>query len=117
MKKQEHIEANAKYISDDSLAALEQIPEAAWQAVCEIADDEHGWQELGIECAVAATHETLEDFDNSRMNHWAERGKRSEVEFDNFVGRNYVGFQTTKGQRRSQMLVIDCGDIRIALTA
>lgn len=45
MKKQEHIEANAKYISDDSLAALEQIPEAAWQAVCEIADDEHGWQE------------------------------------------------------------------------
>lgn len=112
MTKQEHIEANAKYISDDSLAALEQAPESAWETI-QAAADALDASDIGTDCEVAATHETMEDFENSRLTAWAERGKR--VAGEGFV--IYENFQITKGARRQSLAVIDCGEIRIALTA
>jgi len=112
MTKQQHIEANAKYISDESLAALDQAPESAWSAI-QAAADAIDASDIGTDCEVAATAETMEDFDNSRMTCWTERGKR--VAGNGFVV--YENIQIAKGERRQNVAVIDCGEIRIALTA
>ena len=106
-----HLAENSDYIGEDSLAAMEQIPESAW-AMVQAAANALGASDIGIDCEVAATHETLEDFDNSRLG-WSERGKRTQGE--GFI--TYQNVQIAKGRRRDNIAVIDCGEIRIALTA
>lgn len=113
MTKQDYIEANGTHISDDSLAAIEQIPENAWAAV-QAAADLIDASNIGLDCEVAATHETIEDFQKSRNKHWAERGQTLTATLD---GRAWKNIQIAKGQRRQSLAVIDCGEIRIALTA
>jgi hypothetical protein len=116
MTKQELISENTDHMTDESLAAIEQIPEAAWDSVTTIALDENGWDEIGLNCDVSITHETLEDFDNSRINHWSERGQRSEIEANGFKAIGYSGLQIAKGQQRKEMIVVDCGDVRACLS-
>jgi hypothetical protein len=112
MTKQELISENEKHMTNESLAAITSAPEAAWETIVAAAAAIDA-EDIGIDCEAATTHETMEDFDNSRMNHWSERGKR--VAGSGFVV--YENIQITKGQRRQRLAVIDCGDFRLCLTA
>ena len=112
MSKQELISENGKHMTDESLAAIEQIADAdfaALQAAAEAIDA----SDIGIDCEVAITRETLKDFENSRATKWAEKGKRTQGE--GFI--TYENIQLTKGERRQTLAVIDCGDFRACLTA
>jgi hypothetical protein len=112
MDKAIYLSENSKYIDDDSLAAIEQIPADKWATVMAAAEAIDA-ADIGLDCTVAATRETLDDFEDSRAKHWAERGKC--VRGDGFSA--YSNIQIAKGRRRQSLAVIDCGDIRIALTA
>jgi hypothetical protein len=112
MTKQELISENEKHMTNESLAAITSAPESAWAAIIAAAASIEA-EDIGIDCEAATTHETLEDFDNSRVSAWAERGKRTQGE--GFI--TYENIQIAKGQRRQSLAVVDCGDFRIALTA
>lgn len=108
-----------KYVSEDNAASIESLPEAAWAAMVEAWNDYNGSDDAtpGIDCSVAATHETLADFDATRAIHWSECGTREEATFGGFHAVKYERFQLRRGQpRRDVMIVIDLGDIRAALT-
>jgi hypothetical protein len=110
----EYLAENADWL-DENAADIEQIPAEAWPIIRAIALDEGGWDEPGIDCDVAITHETLSDFDASRINHWNERGTREEIEAA-LPATRYVSFQLAKGQQRREMIVVDCGDLRVCLS-
>ncbi len=117
MEKQAYIDENTDYIDDDSLAAIEQIPAEIWHAATHACKELCGSPDLGLACKVATTRETLEDFDNSRDNHWAERGQRREWILATTTTHAYKNIQIAKGQRRQSLAVIDFGDFRVCLTA
>lgn len=112
MTKPELLKSNTDHMTDESLAAIEQAPESAWSTIVAAAKAIDA-EDIGLDCEVATTTETLEDFENSRSNYWSERGKRTQGE--GFV--TYENVQIAKGQRRQSLAVVDCGDFRIALTA
>lgn len=112
------LEENSKYLSpnSDSAIAISQIPDAAWSAILEALDDlSGGATEPGIDCAVAITRETLADFDHTRATHWSERGSRTECEFGGFKALKFEKFQPKRGEQRKDILVVDLGEIRVAL--
>jgi hypothetical protein len=112
----EYLEENENYLDDNSRAAIEQIPENLFAEVCSMALEDMGWGDIGIDCQVAITNETLKDYDNSRINHWSERGRSMPFTDGTLPGNIYSGFQLAKGQQRHEMAVIDLGDKRLALT-
>ena len=113
----DHIEANAQYMSDESAAALEQIPAAMWDRVLAAFDEQVNGGEIGIDCEVAVTHETLADFDNSALNHWNEIDSSEAIESDGEkIGMAFHAVQLARGQRRHELVVVDCGEIRVVLT-
>ncbi len=117
MRKSEYIKANAQYMGDTT--NIEQIPESCWDAVVEAAElhtgADKGSGEPGISCEIVITHETLADFDSSRLTHWRERGERSAHAIGGLSAMRYEGFQRSKGQSRESMTVVDCGDLRVVL--
>ena len=113
MGKQAYIKANGRHIDDDSMAALEQIPADKWATVIAAAEAIDA-AEIGLDCTVAVTRETLDDFANSHKNHWSEQGKTTTAILD---GRAWRNVQIAKGQRRVSLAVVDCGDFRVCLTA
>ena len=105
---------NAQYSDENSTTALEQIDEAYLPALNEALEDFQSGADLqlGCDCSVAVTHETLADFDAARANHWNGRGARDDVEVGGCKARRFKNFQLFEGQpRRSGMIVIQLGDI------
>lgn len=110
-----YVEANKAYIDADSADALCCIPDAAWPAILEALDEYRGAKDPGIDCDVAKTHETLADFNETRLNRWHERGYKKEHQFAGFTAVHYERFQLKKGEPRQDMMVVDLGEFRIAL--
>ena len=109
--KLETIGDDANYMDDDSLAALESLDDSAWPVLVEaarIAGDP------GIDNEIALTHETLDNFDESRHG-WTERGARTEIEVGGVAGRVYTGIQIAQGQRRKNLVVLECGEQRVTM--
>lgn len=57
---------------------------------------------------VSATRDTLDDFREARR-HWSEPGTMQEIN----GGLYWEECQAAKGQRRSELCVVDCGDFRL----
>jgi hypothetical protein len=107
---------DAKYVGDDSAAAIESLPETAWAAMVEAIGEYNGEGSVpGIDCAVAVTHETIADFEKSRTNSWTEKGRRTDHEFSGFKAVEYERFQLCRGGQRRHSIVIDLGDVRVSL--
>ena len=109
---------DAKYVDDASAAALSQIDEVALPALNAALDELNGEGQLGCDCRVAVTHETLADFDSARSRHWAERGTRGEFEFAGLKAVKFCNFQLFKWTPRNKhgLIVVDLGDVRVCLT-
>ena len=107
MTKAEYIEENDCVASYSHLAVIEQLTDEMFASI-EAAGIDPGYE-------LARTHETLEDFDNSRANHWATKGTREEKTFAGRAGRTYTGMQTLKCHRRETLTVVDCGEFRVAI--
>lgn len=65
---------DAKYVNNDSAAALERLPDAAWPILLVAANHECDWDDgtpppqiPGIDCTVAVTHQPLEDFERAHQ--------------------------------------------------
>ena len=71
---------NAAYIDEDSAASICQVPDADWPPVLAALGALNGGAGPGIDCAVAMTRETLDEFEDARSHHWSERGRRSEID-------------------------------------
>lgn len=102
----------------DSLAALEQLPEHLWPALvgCCLANFACVEPAVpGIDCRVAVTHETVEDFDCSRTSVWSEAGVRS---VETYEGVEFVVFtdaQVRRGMRRQAIAVCRVGELTAVL--
>lgn len=113
---QEYIAANSKWLDARVSANLCQIPDAAWPSVLAALEELYtGANEPGIDCDVAITHETIADFDDTRLHHWRERGARNEIDCSGRPAVFYAGFQRFKGSPRERCIVLDVGDRRVVL--
>jgi hypothetical protein len=116
MTKSEYLEENRKWLSDDNAAAICQIPDAAWDAVVEATGTVNtGASDPGIDCGVTITHETFGDFEDSRANFWTEKGSMKRLTIGGYPALHFERFQLRRGQPRHDQIVLDLGDIRIAL--
>ena len=112
---QTYLTENAKWLSESSAAAIERIPAAAWPAVLEGVEIVAGGKEPGIDCGIAVSHETLEDFDAARRNHWKNKGTRTARMIEDLTCLHFERFQLHAGDTRRSQFVIDAGDLRICL--
>lgn len=116
MTVQEYIQTNRQWLGERICANLEQIADSDWPALLEGTDIVNmGATDPGIDCDVVITHETLDDFDASRLGRWREAGIRTEVECGGRKAVLFDKFQRHKGAQRETILVIDFGDKRVAL--
>jgi hypothetical protein len=107
---------NAAYIDENSAVSLSSLDDAAWPALVAAVGELHpGATEPGVDCYVAVTHETLDDFQSSRDNHWRVRGVRSDHVVAGYRAVKYGRFQLQRGDQRRTQIVVDLGDIRVAL--
>ena len=115
--KLETIGDDVNYMDDGSLAALESLDDSAWRILCK-ASHIAGAGDPGIDNEIALTHETLDNFDASRHG-WSERGERKKIEVGGVdgwhPGRVYTGIQIAQGQRRKNLVVLDCGNQRVTM--
>lgn len=112
---QTYLTENAKWLNESSAAAIERIPTAAWPAVIEGVETLVGGKEPGIDCGVVITHETLQDFDAARQNHWKNKGTRTARLIEGLTCLHFERFQLRAGDTRRSQFVIDAGDLRICL--
>ena len=112
----QYLTKNGKYIRESSAAALEQISDVSWPAILAALNElSGGATDPGIDCDVVITHETLDDFEAARANHWSERGLRSEIDCNGVPAVKYDRFQIRRGQPRRSQIVLDFGDKRVSL--
>jgi hypothetical protein len=113
-----YLAENGKYISNESSAAnIESLTDAEWPAILEALDELHGGcTDPGIDCDVVITHDTLADFDVARRNDWREPGSRTDLVCAGRPATHYGRLQVRKGQPRTDLIVVDLGDRRVALT-
>ena len=113
-----YIEKNKKYLSETSQMAISKIESAYWLAVCEAVDFVNsGGSEPGIDCQIATTFETFEDFENARSSAWNEKGNKKQVEVEGVNVVIYKGFQLKKNQKRKDSAILDLGDFRVVLSS
>jgi len=108
------------YVRDeDDRAAICGLPADAWPAVleatAELTGGTPGDQLPGIDCGIAKTHETINDFDAARSTYWSEPGTREEHMFDGRRAVIYRRLQLRRGTSRIDQAVVDCGSCRAAL--
>ncbi len=86
-----------------------QFNDAEWDAVVKA----HEIAEFGLfENSITKTHETIEDFKNSRAQYWTEKGSIEEIE----NGVIFQNFQMMKGKPRIRyMIVYNLGNARLVL--
>jgi hypothetical protein len=106
---------NEPYMSEDSKTALEQIDAAYWPALV-AACQEVGQEDPGVDCTVAVEHDSIESFDDSMENHWSECKSREEIDVGGPRAVVYYGVQIYRGAQRRDIVVVDCGKLRAAMT-
>lgn len=112
-----YLDENRKYIDDDSSAAISSLADSMWPAILAGLQIVNGGADYpGIDCSVCVTHETLADFDASRVHYWSEKGVRIEHECGQYKAVEYRQCQLHRGETRLTQLVIDLGDIRAVLS-
>lgn len=107
---------DARYIGEESAAALESLDESHLTALNEALKEFNGEGVLGIDCNVAVYHETLADFDDARAKYWSDRGYIRRFAFAGRPAVEFDRFQLFIGQPRRKMMIVDLGDIRACLT-
>ena len=112
----QYLDENKDWIGEDDANSICQIADTEWPAVLAALDKLNGGSEPGIDCSVAITHETVEDFDNSMKHHWRECGDRIEYNFDGVRAVEYKNVQLFKGQTRFNQMIVDLGKIRVCLS-
>jgi hypothetical protein len=107
---------DTQYISDEStVIAIEKIEACGkMDELAAVFEEEVNGGEIGYGCEAAVTHETMEDFADAAKNHWRECTTRNGEKVGAAVV--YRDVQIAKGQRRTTVLVFDCGDFRAVLT-
>lgn len=112
-KTADYLDANRKFLSDGDVATLEILTDDQFDALQQAASD----ASLGdpFEHGVVRTHETLDDFEASRQNHWTGCGNVSRLTFGGFAAIRYEGVQMARGEQRRDFTVIDFGGFRAAL--
>jgi hypothetical protein len=116
MTVQEYITANSRWLGERISANLAQVPDDKWPAIIAGLDALNaGGSDPGIDCDVVVTRETLEDFERSREQYWAERGTKKEAELAGCRSLLFDHFQRGRGEPRTSCLVIDIGDRRVVL--
>lgn len=112
MTRTDYIASITKYVQPETVDFLSAITDAQFNRLVE-ATEMMGGSEPGIDNAMVKTHETLEDFDNSRRTHWAECRKASAgADY-----RHFEGVQMARGKTRiPDLVVVDLGDFRVALS-
>lgn len=113
---QDFLSANSKFVGDEDAASISQISDVAWPAVLEALEELNGAGELGIDCSVAITRETLADFESAKQNHWRECRRSERFTFSGLHATKYEGVQLSKGAQRRNMIIVDAGEYRIALS-
>lgn len=74
---------DAQYVDDNSAVAIESLPKTAWAALVEGCEGYlQSGNEPGIDCHVAATSETLDDFLTASRKSWNECRSHQEVEIE-----------------------------------
>jgi hypothetical protein len=112
MARTDYIASIEKYVQPSTVDLLTSLTDEQFNRIVE-ATEMMGGSEPGIDNAMVKTHETLEDFDNSRRQHWAEcRKATAGADY-----RHFEGVQMARGKARiSDLVVVDLGDFRVALS-
>lgn len=105
---------SAHYVDDDSAAAIEGLPIETWPALVAACEEIVGGTQPGIDCDVAKTSETLDQWDTAR-DDWSECGQRNQVECGGQPAIVYYRIQVRKGDPRRDLIVVDCGEFRAVL--
>lgn len=103
---------NFEYADDGTILALSGLPAAAWpviQAAAKIFGGPKADEEIGVSVFVERSHETLEQWDDSRKG-WSECAGWRELVIEGRPARQYERIQMRKGERRHDCLVVDVGD-------
>ena len=101
-------------LNSDSISALEGLNVSHATTVLDACEWLWKYRELDGEFAV--THETLNEFDASRIGRWNKLGKRSVCTINGKPAVYYENMQSVKGGRRRSLLVIDLDGICLAIT-
>ena len=108
---------DARYVNSDSKIAIESFGLDGWAALLAGVIHLNGEDSIpGIDCEVCATRETLAEFDDSRARFWTDRGYARDLTIAGRPAKHYQAFQMQRGQTRHDMLVVDLGDRRAALS-
>ena len=96
---------------------IERITDVHWEAIEAAVKHMNGTPDYRSEVEygepIDFTRDTIEDFDRGRRN-WRERGHRVDMrEHAPYV--IYERVQAMKGQPRTNVVVIDCGDFRVVI--
>ena len=111
-----YLSKNTQWIGQSSAVAISTLSDAVWPALLEgLREMNGGSTDPGIDCAVAITTETINDFDNSRATYWREKGSRTEIDYAGLPAVYYDRLQLRKGSDRVSQVVIDLGDRRVVL--
>jgi hypothetical protein len=106
----------AHYIDEGSRSIVECLTDDQFAILVAATDEYCGGSdsEPGIDSTLVRTRGTIADFDNSRAQHWNERGSREVLA----IGAEAVKFervQMLKGQPRQDFIVVDLGDYRVVV--
>lgn len=112
--KEQFIKENFKFIRDEfSKANIEDLSDSDFLKVNEIfkkvTEEENN---IGLNCRVVLTRDTLENFKEAQEKYWREKGSFEEIDKETLFFKN---FQPVKGQERKNCLVIDIGEKRVSL--
>lgn len=102
-------------LDDDSLVALESLDESCIDTILDACYLLFGDRRVNGEFAVIPG--TPYDFERSRKRNWSEKGSRSVVELAGGESAVlYRNVQYRKGDRKRSLLVIDLGNVCLAIT-
>ena len=110
-----YLAENAPYLDEASRSIIETVTADQFAVLVAASDAQsNGCENPGIDNALVRSHETLEDFDHSRANHWRERGYRDELNIG-VQALRFEDVQMIKGQPRVTFVVVDFGDFRVVV--
>ena len=111
----EYFKENEDYLGD-SAQALSYLDDSHWPSVLLALDHINtGAKDPGIDCELVITAETINDFDDARLNHWHEKGSRQEYDLNGFKAVKYTKIQLRKNQPRINQIILDLGEKRLCL--
>jgi len=111
----EYLKEAAHYIDEGSRSIVEQLTEDQFNILVAATDAlNDGCDQPGIDNGLVRTYETIADFDQSRAEHWAQRGYREELDIA-APAIKFENVQMIKGQPRQSFIVVDLGEYRVVV--